>query len=80
MRNFFMQTFQSVELQKLCCGVMLACGLLSSGCQLPDYYRPGGYSSSYRRLQEISPSTESYHIAAPSTPAALAPVIEVPER
>jgi|GEM_PF-3706329 len=43
----------------------------STGCQLPDYYRPGGFSSSYQRLQELPPSlmsdAESVIVAPPES-------------
>lgn len=78
MRSFIEQTFELTRLKRLGCGAMIALSLLSSGCQLPDYYRPGGYSSSYQRLQELPPTEFAVSSSAASSTNVEDRVIRVP--
>ncbi len=48
---------------------LIAGSLASSGCILPDYYHPGGYSStSFERLEESQVEWHESEIALPSLP------------
>lgn len=64
-----LRTHHVNRLRSLWGAAVVALCCCSTGCQLPDYYRPGGFSSSYQRLQELPPSVvsdaESVIIAPP---------------